>query len=249
MGGVLRLESAPACRPAERCRRSAADGRMTSIRLLDMTDRRRSVLIADDHVLVRAGVRGLLEGSDRYRLCAEADSVAACLAQLATEQPELLLLDIMLPDMSGIDAVARIRALAPAVRILFLSSQDSREVVMRAVQAGADGFLSKDFVLSELELALDAVCAGSRYLSPRISSVVLDAMSVPAAPAPAAGGLTARQTEVLRCIARGLSNKQIARELAISPKTVEFHRAQLMQRLDLHDVASLTRHAVQAGLV
>jgi DNA-binding NarL/FixJ family response regulator len=211
-----------------------------------MTDLRRSVLIADDHVLVRAGVRGLLEGSDRYRLCAEADSVAGCLALLETARPELLLLDIMLPDMSGIDAVARIRAVAPAVRILFLSSQDSREVVMRAIQAGADGFLSKDFVLSELELALDSVCAGSRYLSPRISSVVVEAMS---AAESGAGGLTARQTEVLGCIARGLSNKQIARELAISPKTVEFHRAQLMQRLDLHDVASLTRYAVQAGLV
>jgi DNA-binding NarL/FixJ family response regulator len=211
-----------------------------------MTDLPRRVLIADDHVLVRAGVRGLLEGSDRYRLCGEADSVAACLALLETARPELLLLDIMLPDMSGIDAVARIRAVAPALRILFLSSQDSREVVMRAIQAGADGFLSKDFVLSELELALDSVCAGSRYLSPRISSVVVEAMS---AAETAAGGLTARQTEVLRCIARGLSNKQIARELAISPKTVEFHRAQLMQRLDLHDVASLTRYAMQAGLV
>lgn len=214
-----------------------------------MSDLRRNVLIADDHVLVRAGVRGLLEGSDRYRLCAEADSVAGCLALLESMRPELLLLDIMLPDMSGIDAVARIRAVAPAVRILFLSSQDSREVVMRAIQAGAEGFLSKDFVLSELELALDSVCAGSRYLSPRISSVVVEAMSA-ADPAPAgSGGLTARQTEVLRCIARGLSNKLIARELAISPKTVEFHRAQLMQRLDLHDVASLTRYAVQAGLV
>jgi DNA-binding CsgD family transcriptional regulator len=93
------------------------------------------------------------------------------------------------------------------------------------------------------------LCAGSRYLSPRISSVVVAAMSTPEAALPAAGGLTGRQTEVLRCIARGLSNKQIARELAISPKTVEFHRAPLMQRLDLHDVASLTRYAVQAGRV
>lgn len=214
-----------------------------------MKDPRRSVLIADDHVLVRAGVRGLLEGSERYRLCAEADSAAHCLALLETTRPELLLLDILLPDMSGIDAVAPIRALAPAVRILFLSAQDSREVVMRAIQAGADGFLSKDFVLSELELALDSVCAGRRYLSPRISGVVVDALSTPVAAAPVAGALTGRQTEVLRHIARGLSNKQIARELAISPKTVEFHRAQLMQRLDLHDIASLTRFAVQAGLV
>jgi DNA-binding NarL/FixJ family response regulator len=209
-------------------------------------DPRRTVMIADDHVLVRAGVSGLLAGSSRYRLCGESGDVTGCLAQLETLRPDLLLLDIMLPDMSGIDAVARIRECAPHLKILFLSSQDSPEEVMRALQTGVDGFLSKDFVLSELELALDAVLAGSRYLSPRISNVLVDAMNAP--PAAGAAGLTGRQREVLRCISRGMSNKEIARELAISPKTVEFHRGQLMQRLDLHDVASLTRYAMQAGL-
>jgi DNA-binding NarL/FixJ family response regulator len=215
----------------------------------DSTDLRRGVLIADDHVLVRAGVRSLLEGSRRYRLLGEATDVADCLAKIAALRPEVVLLDIMLPDMSGIDAVARIRAAAPAVRIVFLSAQDSREFVMSALQTGADGFLSKDFVLSEMELALDAVIAGNRYLSPRISHVLVEAMNTPPAGEGAQTGLTGRQLEVLRAIARGLSNKEIARELAISPKTVEFHRGALMQRLDLHDVASLTRYAVQAGLV
>jgi DNA-binding NarL/FixJ family response regulator len=215
----------------------------------DPTDLRRGVLIADDHVLVRAGVRSLLEGSGRYRLLGEATDVADCLAKVAALRPEVVLLDIMLPDMSGIDAVARIRAAAPAVRIVFLSSQDSREFVMSALHTGADGFLSKDFVLSEMELALDAVIAGNRYLSPRISHVLVEAMNAPPAGGAAQTGLTGRQLEVLRAIARGLSNKEIARELAISPKTVEFHRGALMQRLDLHDVASLTRYAVQAGLV
>jgi DNA-binding NarL/FixJ family response regulator len=210
---------------------------------------RRGVLIADDHVLVRAGLRTLLESSSRYRLVGEAVDVAGCLELMRTLQPPLLLLDIMLPDMSGIDAVARIRAIDPAVRIVFLSSQDSREFVTRALQTGADGFLSKDFVLSELELALDAVSAGQRYLSPRISNVLVEAMNAPDVPEPVPGGLTGRQLEVLRCVARGLSNKEIARELAISPKTVEFHRGQLMQRLDIHDVATLTRYAVTAGLV
>ncbi|MCA3178032.1 MAG: response regulator transcription factor [Burkholderiaceae bacterium] len=216
---------------------------------VDPTDLRRGVLIADDHVLVRAGVRSLLEGSRRYLLLGEASDVADCLAKVAALRPEVLLLDIMLPDMSGIDAVARIRTAAPAVRIVFLSSQDSREFVMSALQTGADGFLSKDFVLSEMELALDAVIAGNRYLSPRISHVLVEAMNAPPAGEAAQTGLTGRQLEVLRAIARGLSNKEIARELAISPKTVEFHRGALMQRLDLHDVASLTRYAVQAGLV
>jgi len=207
------------------------------------------VLIADDHVLVRAGLRTLLESSSRYRLVGEAIDVAGCLALMRSVQPPLLLLDIMLPDMSGIDAVARVREIDPAVRIVFLSSQDSREFVTRALQTGADGFLSKDFVLSELELALDAVSGGQRYLSPRISNVLVEAMNAPDIPEPVPGGLTGRQREVLRCVARGLSNKEIARELAISPKTVEFHRGQLMQRLDIHDVATLTRYAVTAGLV
>ncbi len=216
---------------------------------VDPTDLRRGVLIADDQLLVRAGVRSLLEGSHRYRLLGEATDVADCLGKVAALRPEVVLLDIMLPDMSGIDAVARIRAAAPAVRIVFLSSQDSREFVMSALQTGADGFLSKDFVLSEMELALDAVIAGSRYLSQRISHVLVEAMNATPSGEAAQTGLTGRQLEVLRAIARGLSNKEIARELAISPKTVEFHRGALMQRLDLHDVASLTRYAVQAGLV
>lgn len=209
----------------------------------------RSVLIADDHLLVRAGVRSVLEGSTRYRLVGEAADVRGCLAMIARLRPDVLLLDIMLPDMSGIEAVAPIRDVDPAIRIVFLSSQDSRAAVVGALQTGADGFLSKDFVLSEMELALDAVLAGQRYLSPRISSVLLESMNAPGARGEAANGLTGRQLEVLRSIARGLSNKEIARELAISPKTVEFHRGQLMQRLGLHDVAGLTRYAVRSGLV
>jgi DNA-binding NarL/FixJ family response regulator len=212
-------------------------------------DPRRGVLIADDHILVRAGLRTLLETSSRYRLAGEAADVGTCLALMRSLRPSLLLLDIMLPDMSGIDAVARIREIDSGVRIVFLSSQDSREFVTRALQTGADGFMSKDFALSELELALDAVSAGQRYLSPRISHVLVEAMNAPDTLEPAPGGLTGRQREVLCCVARGLSNKEIARELSISPKTVEFHRGQLMQRLDIHDVATLTRYAVTTGLV
>jgi DNA-binding NarL/FixJ family response regulator len=216
---------------------------------VDSTSPARGVLIADDHLLVRAGIRSLLQASTRYRLLGEASDASDCLARVVELRPEVLLLDIMLPDMSGIDAVAPIRRIDPTVRIVFLSSSDSRQVVMSALQTGADGFLSKDFVLSELELALDAVVSGHRYLSPRISNVLVDAMNAQASRDASPTGLTGRQLEVLRAIARGLSNKEIARELAISPKTVEFHRGQLMQRLGLHDVAGLTRYAVRAGLV
>jgi DNA-binding NarL/FixJ family response regulator len=215
----------------------------------DETTRLRGVLIADDHLLVRAGVRGLLEGSARYRLIGEASDVSECLERVAALRPAVLLLDIMLPDMSGIDAVALVKGVDPSVRIVFLSSNDSRQTVTSALQTGADGFLSKDFVRSEMELALDAVLSGHRYLSPRISNVLLEAMNASGARDASGTGLTGRQMEVLRAIARGMSNKEIARALTISPKTVEFHRSQLMQRLGLHDVASLTRYAVRAGLV
>jgi DNA-binding NarL/FixJ family response regulator len=210
---------------------------------------RRGVMIADDHLLVRVGVRTLLDTSRRYRLVDEAIDVAGCLSRIGTVRPAVLLLDILLPDMSGIDAVSALRAASPVTRIVFLSSQESSETVMRALQTGAHGFLSKDFTLPEFELALDAVLSGRRYLSPRISQIVLTAMRRSGTGSAGSDGLTGRQREVLRRIAAGRSNKEIARELAISPKTVGFHREQLMQRLDLHDVASLTRYAVQEGLV
>lgn len=218
-------------------------------RMFPTNPTRRTVTIADDHLLVRVGVRSLLDASTRYRLAAEAADLQACLQQVEALKPDLLLLDIMLPDGSGLDAVPRIRAASPATRIVLLSAQDARDQVMRALQTGVEGFLSKDFARSELEFAFDAVLAGGRYLSPRISNVLVDAMNSPAESGPAGGELTGRQREVLRCIAYGRSNKEIARELAISPKTVEFHRGQLMQRLDLHDVASLTRYAMRSGLV
>jgi DNA-binding NarL/FixJ family response regulator len=202
------------------------------------------VLIADDHALVRAGVAGTLAPSDRYAICGEAIDGLDCLAQVEALRPDLLLLDILMPRLSGLDVVARVRAVSPATRILFLSSQESHPAVMQALQAGADGFLSKDVMLSELHEAMDEACAGRRYLSPRIAGVVARAAS-----GGRAGTLTERQVEVLRGIACGKSNKQMARELDVSPKTVEFHRAQLMSRLNLHDVASLTRYALEAGLL
>jgi DNA-binding NarL/FixJ family response regulator len=206
--------------------------------------RKRRVLVADDHALVRIGVRGALLASERYELCGEAVDGLDCLAKVEALQPDLLLLDILMPRLSGLDAVARVRQVSPGTRILFLSSQESRPAVLNALQSQADGFLSKDVALSELQEAMDAACDGRRYLSPRIADLLAQAQA--AGPPPA---LTDRQLEVLRGVARGLSNKQIARELDVSPKTVEFHRAQLMNRLGLHDVASLTRYALEAGLL
>jgi DNA-binding NarL/FixJ family response regulator len=206
--------------------------------------RKRSVLVADDHALVRIGIGAVLAASDRYVLCGEAIDGIDCLEKVASLRPDLLLLDILMPRLSGLEAIPKVRDASPATRILFLSAQESRAVVLQALGAGADGYLTKDALMGELRDAMDAACDGRRYVSPRIAGL---------AAAPADGSramvLTERQTEVLRGIASGLSNKRIARELGVSPKTVEFHRAQLMNRLDLHDVASLTRYALEGGLV
>jgi DNA-binding NarL/FixJ family response regulator len=205
---------------------------------------RRRVLVADDHALVRIGVRGTLAASGRYEVCGEAVDGLDCLAQVEALKPDLLLLDIMMPKLSGLDVVPRVRSVSPDTRIVILTAQQSRVAVSQALQGGVDGFLSKDVLLSELVEALDAACEGRRYLSPAIA-----AGAGRATDATRAMVLTERQVEVLRGIARGMSNKEIARQLEVSPKTVEFHRAQLMSRLDLHDVASLTRYAIEAGLL
>jgi DNA-binding NarL/FixJ family response regulator len=206
--------------------------------------RKWSVLVADDHALVRIGIGAVLAASDRFVLCGEAIDGIDCLEKVASLRPDLLLLDILMPRLSGLEAIPKVRDASPATRILFLSAQESRAVVLQALGAGADGYLTKDALMGELRDAMDAACDGRRYVSPRIAGL---------AAAPADGSramvLTERQTEVLRGIASGLSNKRIARELGVSPKTVEFHRAQLMNRLDLHDVASLTRYALEGGLV
>ena len=205
---------------------------------------RRRVLVADDHALVRIGVRGTLAASHRYEVCGEAVDGLDCLEQVEALKPDLLLLDIMMPRLSGLDVVPRVRSVSPDTRIVILSSQESRVAVSQALQGGVDGFLSKDVLLSELLDALDAACEGRRYLSARLAGG-----ATRPGDATRSMALTERQVEVLRGVARGMSNKEIARELEVSPKTVEFHRAQLMSRLDLHDVASLTRYALEAGLL
>lgn len=198
------------------------------------------VLIADDHLLVRMGIRALLPHLGAYEIVGEAEDGRSALEMLRVLRPDIVLIDIAMPEISGIEAVQRARQFDQQTRIIFLSALDSSEVVRQALSAGANGYLLKDFVLSELELALQAVQAGSTYLSPSLSADVES--SGPSV-------LTARQLEILRLIASGASSKEIAKRLAISPKTVEFHRSQMMERLGLHDIASLTLYAERHGLL
>lgn len=203
------------------------------------------IVLADDQLLVRAGIRALLEAMPDCRVDAECADGLQAVAEIRRLKPDIALLDIAMPGLNGIEVSQAIRQFDRQIRILILSSIDRQEIVDQALATGIDGYLLKDFVLDELRQALDTVIAGHSFLSPKIRESLdqrcLDGGNT--------ASLTARQTQVLRLVASGLTTKEIARSLGISPKTVEFHRARLMERLAVHDVTALTRYAIQSGVV
>jgi len=204
------------------------------------------IVLADDQLLIRAGIRALVETLPGYRIDAECADGHAAIEAIQGLQPDVVLLDIAMPGPSGIDVARTIRRADPDTRILVLSSIDRPEIIEQALDAGVNGYLLKDFVLGELQLALETVLAGQSFLSPKIQEMPLRLGF-------SANGngtlLTPRQTEILRLVASGRTTKEIARDLGISPKTVEFHRGRLMERIGVHDVTGLTRFALQTGVV
>lgn len=205
------------------------------------------VLLADDQLLIRAGVRALLDSLADYQVVAECTDGLEALAGIRSLQPDIALLDIAMPGLSGIEVSQSVRQFDPNIRILVLSGIGHQDVVEQALATGINGYLLKDFLLAELEQALQAVLAGKSFLSPKVQEVLNQPdMNGEATPAT---GLTDRQTEILRLVASGQTTKEIARHLGISPKTVEFHRGKLMEKLAVHDVTALTRYAIRAGIV
>jgi DNA-binding NarL/FixJ family response regulator len=206
------------------------------------------LLLADDHTLVRAGLRALLDGMDGVTVVAEADNGEQAVALALEHTPDVALLDITMPGLNGLQAAERILAQLPDTRVIMLSMHSGEEYVNRALALGVSGYLLKDAATLELQAALEAVAAGQSYLSPRLTSQLLEsrARQGEGAPKPV---LTPRQIEVLRLLALGGSIKEIALDLQISAKTVETYRAQIMERLDLRDIASLVRYAIRTGLV
>ena len=208
------------------------------------------VLVADDHTLVRAGIRGLLEGLDGVEVVGEAGDGQETLRLAAAIRPDIVLLDVGMPGLNGLDVAARLTAQEPSIRVLILSMHTSEEYVLRALRAGCAGYLLKGSAVAELEIALRAVARGETYLSPAVSKHVMDdyVRRTGGAVDPI-DALTARQREVLQLVAEGHTSKDIAERLGLSFKTVEAHRAQIMERLGIHDVASLVRFAVRMGLI
>ena len=206
------------------------------------------LLLADDHILVRAGLRALLDGMDGVTVVAEADNGEEAVALALEHGPDVALLDITMPGINGLQAAQRIMAQLPQTRVVILSMHAAEEYVNRALALGVAGYLLKDAATQELKAALEAVAAGRTYLSPRLTGQLLESLARRGDGAQRPS-LTARQSEVLRLLALGRSVKEIAFELQISAKTVETYRAQIMTRLDLHDIASLVRYAIRSGLI
>jgi len=215
------------------------------------------VVLADDHTLVRAGIRALLQNLVGIQVVAEASDGHEALDLIDTHQPDVVLMDIAMPGLNGLEATARVAHARPQVSVLILSMHATEEYVMQALHAGASGYLLKSAVTTELELAIRAVARGETYLSLAISKQVIaeylrrirgHEAGPPCAPS-LYQLLTVRQREVMQLIAEGHTTKEIAQRLQVSVKTVETHRTQLMQRLDIHDVAGLVRYAMRLGLL
>lgn len=208
------------------------------------------VLLADDHSLFRAGVHALLSNIDGVEVVGEADSGRKALDMVRARTPDVVLMDIAMPEMNGLETTTRVTKEFPGVRVIMLSMHAGEEYVMQALRAGASGYLLKDAATSELELAVRAVARGETYLTPTISKRVIDdyLMRTTGSQGPV-DQLTKRQREILQLIAKGYTSKEMAQMLALSPKTIETHRTQLMKQLDIHDVAGLVRYAIRVGLV
>lgn len=208
------------------------------------------VVLADDHALVRAGLVKLLESMPEVTVMGEAGDGLQLLALAAQHKPHLVLLDIAMPGLNGLEAAARLQQSAPDTKVIILSMHQEDQYVRHALRSGARGYLLKDSAPLELQLAIQAVVRGDTYLSPAITKGVMsdyaqrlrneEVQEVPLSP---------RQREVLQLIAEGLSTKEIAQRLELSVKTVESHRTLLMKQLDIHEVTGLVRYALRKGII
>jgi len=215
------------------------------------------IIIADDHTLIRAGIKQLLQNIRGIEVIAEASNGREALQLIKELLPDIVLLDIAMSELNGLDVTEQINRENISVSIIILSMYANEEYVIQALKAGASGYLLKDAAPTELELAINAVIKGEIYLSPSISKNLVNDYLRRINNDPAEGNdqenvfarLTSRQREILQLIAEGNSTKVIANKLNISIKTIETHRSQIMERLDIHDIPGLVRYAIRTGII
>ncbi len=207
------------------------------------------IFLADDHAILREGLRSLLEAYSDLRVVGDAADGRQAVQHAVRLCPDVVVMDMVMPELNGIEAAQQIRQQSPATQVVMLSMYAMPEHIARAFQAGARGYVLKESVGTELVDAIRAVCGGRRYLSPQITEVTLDNLDhVTAEAKPPLELLSAREREVLQLVVEGKSSAEIAVTLSLSPKTVETYRVRLMRKLNLQDLPSLVRFAIQHGL-
>jgi DNA-binding NarL/FixJ family response regulator len=212
------------------------------------------ILIADDHDVARGGIRALLENHPGWQVCGEAKDGRETVELVAQTKPDLILLDIGMPNLNGLEATRQILATAPEALILILTMHDTDQLVREVLRAGARGFLLKSDAGRDLITAVEALQQGRTFFTTRVSQLVLNGFLDRDQPGEASPEhnfelLTSREREVIQLLAEGKTSKEVAVALSLSVKTAETHRTNLMRKLDLHSVADLTRYAVRNGIV
>jgi DNA-binding NarL/FixJ family response regulator len=210
------------------------------------------IFLVEDHTILREGLRALLTADPNFEIIGEAADGREAVRFVEKQVPDLILMDLSMPRMTGMDAIREIKKRYPATKIIALTVHKTEEYLRTTLQAGADGYVLKDATHEELMLAIQNVLKGKTYLSPGVSEKVIEGYlegKESQIPSSTLGLLSPREREVLKLIAEGYKNKEIAADLCISLKTVEKHRANLMKKLDLHNAAALTAYAIEQGLV
>jgi two-component system response regulator NreC len=217
-----------------------------------MVPGRKKIVVAEDHTILREGLTALVSSNPSLEVVGEAQDGMEAVSLAESLKPDLILMDLSMPRMDGTEAIREIKKQEPSPKIIVLTVHRSEEYLLRALQAGADGYILKDATKSELLLAIDNVFSGRSYLSPSISERVIDGYLVGRKSVRSStswDSLTQRERDILKMIAENYKNKDIAESLFISVKTVEKHRANLMKKLDLHSASSLTAFAIEKGLI
>ena len=217
-----------------------------------MTELPYRIVIAEDHTILREGLRALLSAKPDFSIVGEAEDGRDAIRCVGQERPDLILMDLSMPKMNGLEAIKEIKKLNPDTKVIVLTVHKTEEYILASLRAGADGYVLKDSTHSELEMAINNVLRGKRFLSPGISEKVIGGYlegKTTVKTKSVWDTLTQREREILKLIAEGNKNKEIADYLCISLKTVEKHRTNLMKKLDLHNVASLTAFAMEKGLL
>lgn len=209
------------------------------------------VMLADDHQILREGLRVKFEKEEGIRVVAEAENGRIAVRLAREIRPDIVIMDIAMPELNGIDATRRIVRSLPGVKVLGLSMHSERRFILSMLEAGASGYLTKDCAFDELALAVRAVALGQIYLSPRIHGVVVQSYlnKEPSVAYVAGGRISSREREILQLIAEGMSNKQIGAHLGIAGKTADAHRRNIMAKLKMDNVAELTKYAIREGIV